>query len=265
MSDKNKKVFAILLIAGLLLIGASLFLFSKKQTNKQSQEQRLARLDNDSGSVTILRKNLTQKEIVENYNDLFDLDSVETSDTGSATVTVENFRVKLMSSSLITLEKVTDNVDHHILLILKRGDVKIENFGTEGELYIAKNGERVSAIDYNGSQLAYSPVEAATPTPTENKLSQTLSEEDIFAILNGHKTSFQKCYRQLIQTIPDAKGEVSMAFTIETTGKISGVQITSQNLTQEEFKRCLSDLLSRIEFKSFTGQPISTLFPLKFE
>ena len=203
MSDQNKKVFAILLIAGLLLIGTSLFLFSKKQTTKQSQEHRLARLDKDSGTVTVLRKNLTQKEIVENYNDLYDLDSVETSDTGSATLTIENFRVKLMSSSMATLEKIADNVNHHILLILKRGDVKIENFGTEGQLFIAKNGERVSAIDYNGSQLAFSPVEAPTPTPAENKLSQTLSEEDIFSILNGHKTSFQKCYRQLIQTIPD--------------------------------------------------------------
>ncbi len=56
-----------------------------------------------------------------------------------------------------------------------------------------------------------------------------------------------------------------MSFTIEKSGKISNPNVASSQLNDNEFKACLFEVLKRIEFKAFEGEPISTVIPLNFE
>lgn len=265
--NKNPLVFGFLLL-GLILVGLSTYFsfFSSKTIEK---EIHLARIDRESGKVYALRSGYTQKELIDKKVRLYNLDSVETMEIGEAVIAFESaYRVRLFNNTLVTLERVDDPQGFHVVLIIKRGEIRVENFGREGELFIAKNGDRVSATDYNGSPLAQAtvnppvPNEAfSNPAPAE----QGLSEEEINTVMNNHRTSFFKCYTQLLQKEPSAKGNVSLSFTIENNGKLSVAEVTASQLSNEEFKKCLLEVLRRIEFRSYKGPVISTLFPLKFE
>jgi hypothetical protein len=92
-----------------------------------------------------------------------------------------------------------------------------------------------------------------------------LTEKEIQETMNSHRTSFLKCYSGLLQKDAQAKGEATLTFTVENSGKLSAVEVTSSNLQQDDFKKCLIEVMNRVEFRPFDGSPISTLFPLKFE
>jgi hypothetical protein len=265
--NKNQMVFGILIL-GLILVGLSTY-FSFFANKTPEKDIRLARIDRESGKVYALRSGYTQKELVEKRVNLYNLDSVETLETGEAILAFESaFRIRLFNNTLVTLERVDDQQGFHVVLILKRGEIRVENFGRDGELFIAKNGDRVSATDYNSSPLAQAPVEPPKPNEAFETIApaeQGLSEEEIGTVMNNHRTSFFKCYTQLLQKDPSAKGNVSLSFTIENNGKLSVAEVTASQLQNDEFKKCLLEVLRRIEFRAFKGPAISTLFPLKFE
>lgn len=267
MPEKNQLVFGFLLL-GLILVGISTY-YSFFAPQEQVQEIRLGRIERETGKAYVLRNGYTQKENVDRKVNLFNLDSVETMETGEAILAFESaYRVRLSNNTLVTLEKIDDRESFHVLLIVKRGDVRVENFGREGELFIAKNGERISATDYNSSALARAPVEPPQPNEAFSNPApkdQSLAEAEIATTMNNHRSSFFKCYTQLLQREPSAKGNVSLSFTIENSGKLSVAEVTASQLTNEDFKKCLLEVLRRIEFRSFKGPSISTLFPLKFE
>ncbi|MEZ0392498.1 MAG: AgmX/PglI C-terminal domain-containing protein [Pseudobdellovibrionaceae bacterium] len=267
MPEKSQVVFGFLFL-GLVLIGVSTY-FSFFAPKPSVQEIRLARIERESGKVSVLRSGYTQKENVDRKINVYNLDSVETMETGEALLSFESaYRVRLSNNTLVTLERIEDQESFRVLMIVKRGEVRVENFGREGELVIAKNGERVSATDYNSSPLAQMAVEPMKPVddlPNPGPVHLGLTEDEIGTVMNNHRSSFFKCYTQLLQKEPSAKGNVALSFTIENNGKLSVAEVTASQMTNDEFKKCLLEVLRRIEFRSFKGPSISTLFPLKFE
>lgn len=266
MPDQKNQLVAGFILIGIALIGLSYYFSTRAQTATIA-ETRLARVEKNSGKVSVLRNGYTQRENIELRASVNNLDSIETTDLGEATLEFDSaYRVKILDNTLVTIEKVDDPDDYHIVLIVKRGDVRVENFGREEALFIAKNGERVSATDYNGSSLSQTPVVA--PTPVESMMSSDssgLSEEEITSTMNSNRTAFFKCYTQLLQKDPSSKGQVTLSFSIENNGKLSMSEVTSSTINDQDFKSCLISVLQRVEFKSFSGPAISTLFPLKFE
>jgi hypothetical protein len=82
--------------------------------------------------------------------------------------------------------------------------------------------------------------------------------------MGNHKNSFFKCYSRLLQKQNTAKGDVTLIFLIDNLGQISDLTIQTQ-LTDEDFKRCVRDVVGRIEFRPFDGPQISAFFPMKFD
>ncbi len=265
--NKSQLVIGFLLL-GLVLVGLSTY-FSYFAPKNTPTEIILAHVDRESGKAFVYRSGYTQRESIDRKTNLYNLDSVETQDTGEAVLSFESaHKVRLSSNTTVTLERVDDAQGFHVVLILKRGDVHVEGSGREGELFIAKNGERVSASDYNSSSLAQTAVKPPQPNEAfSNPVpeNQGLTEDEINTVMNTHRASFFKCYTQLLQTEPTAKGNVSLSFTIENNGKLSVAEVTASQLQNENFKKCLLEVLRRIEFRTFQGPQISTLFPLKFE
>lgn len=267
MTEKKTQLVIAFCAIGVLLLSAGLFLVKRGQTSAVG-EFRLARVERETGDVFTIRTGYAQREKVIARSPLYNLDSVETADTGDALITFESaFRVRVMENSLVTLEKVDDQESYHVVLIVKRGEIKVENFGRDGELVIGKNGERVNAADYNGSQLSLAP---AIPPQSLDSFSepikeQGLSGDEISATLAQNKTQFFKCYTQVLQKTPTAKGSVSMSFTVENSGKLSLAEITASEIQDDQFKNCLKEVLKRIEFKAFNGAPIATIVPMHFE
>ncbi|MEN0059172.1 MAG: AgmX/PglI C-terminal domain-containing protein [Bdellovibrio sp.] len=264
---KNNWLIPSLIVAGLLSVVLSLIIAS--QTERQKPGARpLARLQLNLGQASVLRQNLTQKEILTRRTTLFALDSVETGADGDVTMEFDSgHRIRVPENSLITIDAEADR----IVLIIKRGEVQVETFGRDDQVFISVEGVRWSAADYENNfkkQQSSDTLPDLVPTDTSStKSSNTpgLTSDFIQDTLKTQRNSFFKCYTQLLQKTPGVVGQASLSFTIERTGKVSQAEISSSSIADTNFKKCLVDAVKRVEFKSFEGDAISTIFPLRFE
>lgn len=274
---KAQKLHLVLgfLVAGVFFLFGSIFL-SLNSTNKSQTV--VGRIERETGKVTVLKNSLRQKTVVEKSLPLENLTIVETDDTGEALVSFENlYRIRIFENSAVGVEQ--RNLSIH--LILQRGNLRIENFGEENQLFVLKSGQKFTASDFNSLDQQSFANESRDSKSTQNQFSNTqiqsndlfqsdstpqgLTDDEISAELNSHKNYFFKCYTQLLQKQLDAKGDVMLNFTIENNGKISTSEVTSNQIQNPIFFKCLKEAIQRIEFKSFSGPSISTFFPLKFE
>lgn len=269
---KNSWLISSLILLGVLSVALSIFLST--QTEKQRPGAKmLARVELNIGKAFVLRKNLTQKDQLKTRTSLYSLDSVETAADGDATLEFDSaYRIRVLENSLITV----DQEGEHTVLIIKRGDVQVENFGREGTVYISQEGSRWEATDYEtvyrkkvaegGTDSVPSPDSApkattTTPPPSTDSLTASFIEDT----LKLQRNSFFKCYTQLLQKTPGVVGQASVNFTISPSGKVIQASIASSNLQDADFKKCLLEAVKRIEFQPFDGGNISTVFPLRFE
>lgn len=267
MLQKNNSITGLLFGLGLLLVLVSL-LFLKRWNESVTTGKVLARSQDIQGQVYLIKKFETQKNAVSNAFSLSSLDSLESASDGEALLDFPSgYRVRVLKNSLITLEESADQT----LLILKQGQIQVENFGRDGSLMISHNGKKQTANEFQIEQQNI-PQNSISPRPqtlsTEKKSeinNETLSQDDIQATLQKQKPMFYKCYTQLLQKKPGVTGQVSLAFVIERNGKISHPEISSSNITDSKFRSCLLEALARVDFRTFSGDPISTVFPLRFE
>lgn len=231
-------------------------------------QSRIGQVERTTGTVLLIRSGPAVKKInVGNLEFLSPTDSVETTEGSEARLVLENGAiVRLLAESLVNLERNEMSDGTHDVLVIQRGEIVLELPGKEGEFFISKNGKRIASTLYKDSTLASEPVER--PAPAEFLVTDSnvgLTEDEINTVVSGQKSNFTKCYTTLLQKDPQAKGELSLNFTIENSGKIGFVEINSAQLQNDEFKKCLSTVLSRVQFRTFEGSAISTFFPLKFE
>ncbi len=270
MLQKNNSWPALLLALGLLLVLIS-FLFLKKWNESATTSSVLARAEDIQGQVFLTKKFSSQKSKVVTPFSVSSLDTIETSSDGQLVLEFPSlYRIRLQANSLVTFEENNEQT----LLILKQGDFRVENFGREGSLMISKMGRRISATEFeleqqsknnpNSSALPSQTLSAGKPSPGASS-GESLSQEDIQGTLQKHKPMFFKCYTQLLQKTPGITGQVSFAFVIEKSGKISQAEISNSTMNDAKFRVCLLEALSRVDFRAFSGDPISTVFPLKFE
>jgi hypothetical protein len=268
MAKKNNWLIPSLIGLGVLSVALSLVVSSLTEKQKVATRP-LARVDLNLGKVFVLRKNMTQKETLTRTASLYALDSVETGPDGDATMTFDSaYRIRVQENSLITVD---EEYDRQVILI-KRGDVQVEGYGRDGTVMISRDGVRWTATDYetNYRKQANSPNLPDQAPSTEGYVgkksaSEGLTSEFIQETLRTHRNSFFKCYTQLLQKTPGVVGQAAVGFTIERTGKVSNPTVTSSTINDNNFKKCLIEAIRRVEFKSFSGDPISTVFPLKFE
>jgi TonB family protein len=270
---KNNKLILSLVVIGLLSLALSLFIST--QTEKTNPNvQAIARAQLNLGKAFILRKNLTRKEILTRKTSIFPQDSVETGADGDATLEFDSGdRLHLQEDTLVTI----DNENDRLVVIIKRGDIQVEAEGREGFVFISREGQRWSPADYESKyrkQQAASEnlPEGAPPAaasegigPGTSAPGTGLTQEFIQDVLRTHRPAFFRCYTQLLQKTPGIVGQVSVSFTIERTGKVSAAELASSTFNDAPFKKCVLEAIRRVEFKSFNGEPISTVFPLKFE
>lgn len=267
LMEKNKIPWVIgLLIFGLSALIISFWIDKRMHRDLEAQSQ-IGRVEKLYGQVSTFRAGSNQKRTVGQLEFLSSLDSVETADQSEARVSMDNSAVlKILPESLVTFER-TEMVDgYQDVLVLQRGEIRIEEPGRSGEFFISKNGQRVAAEQYHQLSISKEPV--ARPAPVETSVTEShsgLSDDEINSLVSAQRPNFMKCYTGLLQKDPQAKGELSLNFTIENSGKVGLIEVSSARLQNEDFKRCLSQVLTRVQFRSFSGSAISTFFPLKFE
>jgi hypothetical protein len=258
-------------LIGLGLVSLVLSIFLALHTGKQKPgEAPLARIELNSGKVFILLKNMTQKEILASKSSLFALDSVETGPDGEATMEFDSlYRIRIEENSMVTL----DLENERTVLIIKRGELHIDNIGRENTVFISRDGVQWDAHDYEqnyktqslSQTLPDTAPQSATPPTDRNSAEMGLNSESIQETIRQQRNSFYKCYTQLLQRTPGVVGNASISFTIQKSGKVSNADLAASSINDGHFKKCIIEVIRRTEFKSFAGDPISTVFPLKFE
>lgn len=268
-------------IAGLLLIIGS---FSMRLSKDERGDARpLAWTEPVFGTVTVKSRGDADGRELRKRGTVRKGDTVETMAESEVRLGFTGGEeLRLLENTVATL----DLEGGRPVLIVKSGHYDIEKTG-QGDMLLAQDGERhtlaelVQLADAKARSVSATPVTALTAKkakavssvpdprawPEEMKLERAkgLTPDYIRETLKSQQSLFFKCYTQLLQKKPGITGDASVTFVIERNGKVGPASIASSSLQDPLFKDCLVQAVKRVEFKSFAGEPVSTLFPLRFE
>ena len=253
------------LVPALILLGSGLIAISiwspKHQGARSSAENELAFVAETSGEVTVLNNEMPESVPVHVNSPLGAKDIVRTSENADASIKWKNegqFRIMEKSEVLI------DQLDNgQFLVVVRSGDIYVEKFGEKPSFWVRKDGQLQSSIDFALSDKSKL-TKLKDPVPAKTNDNQ-ISQLEIENLLNSKKTDFFKCYGQVLQRNAQAQGSVLIAFTILNQGQAAKVEISKSDINDASFKSCLTEVVARTQFKSFSGAPVTTVFPLKFE
>lgn len=244
---------------GILLILISVF-GTKSSDRSAVTENDLAFLNEKTGIVYVQNYEMPEPIILKSNFALHAKDSVRTENQSDALVQFSNegqFRLAENTEVLLDLQNTNEPV-----VIVKTGDISIERFGRAPSFWVRKDGQSLTAVDFALSDKKNAPkLKDPLPTKQETALTQT----DIEVVMNAKKTDFFKCYGQTLQKDPQARGQVLIGFKIEKNGQTAKIEISKSDIADNSFKTCLLEVVARTQFKNFSGEPIHTIFPLKFE
>ncbi|MBK7960302.1 MAG: AgmX/PglI C-terminal domain-containing protein [Bdellovibrionales bacterium] len=222
------------------------------------------------GEVYLFKSQPGIKEKMQGRQWVRSTESIETSEDAEAIIEFpSNYRLKINPQSIIYFEQ-SDEVSH---LLIKRGNVVVESYGREGSVLIAKDGFELNATEYAQYQervtnpSAVREVTAANIAKTsgQGQRGTCLTQKIIQDVLKNARGQFYKCYSQLLQKTPGIGGQSSLAFSILATGRVSQPEVSSSTLSDTQFKKCLVNVIERVEFPSFAGASVNTVFPIRFE
>lgn len=149
------------------------------------------------------------------------------------------------------------------VVVIRNGDIYIEKLGEAPSFWIRADGQIYLAADY--AILDKKRASYLKESSSEQTSKGHLSQIEIENTLSLKKNDFFKCYGQLIQKDPQATGLVLISFTIENHGKPKKVVISKSDIQDKNFQSCLQEVVVRSQFRNFSGTPVTTVFPLKFE
>lgn len=250
-----------IIILGLLLIVVSLVI--PDQSIDLLNKKFIATVVDINGSA--LTQGLDQIDSIQLKKDskIKNLDLIKTDASSDLLIVLTNtggeFRLQENSEALIE-----ETESGSVLVTVRQGDLMVYDFGKKPSFDIRKDGRQLSAMNYaltnekNADQIRKS---GKSFTIDETVLTQSRIEE----ILNSKKSDFFRCYGQLIQKTEQAHGQVILSFEISSIGKVTQVDVTKTDISDDVFKSCVSEVIARTQFPRFSGKPMTTVFPLKFE
>jgi hypothetical protein len=109
------------------------------------------------------------------------------------------------------------------------------------------------------------------------KVTDTLSDDEVRKYLRAQNGFFQRCYltymnragrvkSQQQPNAPEKRGTVTVAFTIEPSGKTSGAAVVRSDFKDPTLQKCIIEVIDRTPFRAFDGDPIDIAeFPIAME
>jgi hypothetical protein len=285
----------ILLIFALLILGASFF-WPQLWTIIQTKNS-LAVVTQVRGQAEKISVHNSVPEKIKKNTVIQTLETLIVGNNSDLTVRFhEGAEVKLSPGSLVNFSGRAKNPQMNI----KRGKLEIISISAQEKLWISQNGRTTKAQNYRteeepkGEALEINPVLNETEVQTDlNPISSIeggggVPENITSAIANvkrepakkeeqsqirtmisdrlaRQKTRIYRCYSQLLQKKPEAKGKLAVHFTVNSLGKVEDAEMASTQFEDENFHKCLIEVVKRTDFLPFKGSTMATLLPLKFE
>jgi len=91
------------------------------------------------------------------------------------------------------------------------------------------------------------------------------AKEGINKVVMGRMGALKFCYEKELQTYPDLEGKVTMTWTIEEDGAVSGVGATDDTLKSKRVTECLSQTISKLKFDKPQGGICVVRWPFVFK
>jgi hypothetical protein len=110
---------------------------------------------------------------------------------------------------------------------------------------------------------------SALPTPpaapaSAPAASDALPREVIQRIIQQHRGQYRACYERALGRNPSLTGRVKVRFAIARDGSVESVSDAGSNLPDREVVACVLRAFGTLAFPSYTGEPITVVYPLMF-
>lgn len=253
------------LVIGLIVCGIALILASvvlpQNKFNFSFNQVSLAQVIEKTGSAVLFPADSAAEYELKNKTTLNPKDTLRTADDSEVLLQFQNGgQLRVTSNSEVLLDQINES---QVVALVKSGDVLIEKLGQGSNYWIRKEGQLLSATDY--ALVDKNTHSVAGKKNASAEIEEQISQIEIESILSAKKTDFFKCFGQLIQRNPQATGQVLLSFTIERNGNTNKIEVSKTDINDASFKSCLVEVVARTQFRSFSGPPIATVFPLRFE
>jgi hypothetical protein len=83
---------------------------------------------------------------------------------------------------------------------------------------------------------------------TDKKPVPKIDKESIRNTIHNHTVGIKNCYEDLLQRNPEAKGKITLAWTISDGGKIKNLKFKKTNMAEEKFDACVLDYWKDVVF-----------------
>ena len=93
----------------------------------------------------------------------------------------------------------------------------------------------------------------------------SLDKDIIRRIVRAHINEVRYCYNQALAKDPNAKGRVSVHFTIDANGKITAAQVTESTLTDAAVGVCIARAVKGWTFPKPMGGLVTVTYPFVLE
>lgn len=258
------------LVPGLICVGTLLIIFSiwspKSQfslnpTIEKNSVTSLATAVEVTGDCQLSNNQMPSSIPLKLNSKINPRDIIRTGENSDAVIQLQNeAQFRLIDKSEILIDQLDNGAP---LIIIRSGEIYVEKFGNKPSFWVRKEGQLLSALDFALADKSHLN-KLKEPIPAQTETDQ-ISQTEIETILNNKKTDFFKCYGQVLQKNAQSRGSVLISFSIQNFGQTHKIEITQSDIDEPIFKSCLTEVVARTQFKKFSGNPITTVFPLKFE
>jgi len=170
-----------------------------------------------------------------------------------------------LNFNTFTKTELIDKKPEHIWLVYKNWHVE-PGYGVEvvdnknyQEITLPQESESLTNDTTLSNEAKSSEKEKATLSIDD----QESSLEEAIAI---KRPLLKRCYENYLKKNPQATGELTVEFTVQTSGKVSSSQIAKSSFINDSlFKTCIRDVFRKVKARSFSGEPLSVTYPIVFE
>lgn len=264
----------------------------------------LANIASQEGGVFVRRTGTADFIFAKQNTQILHQDQIKTERLSSTRIHFESgWVIELKENSLISLEFYRpESSTSPVLVTFIRGKYRLMEAGTAGLLFITQN-RKTSAPKSSGENiLTQQNAELPNSTlqnlakPNANNVSsnvkstiqsppilqtqkmpekisdaqkkqndETLSNDYIQKILSAQTASLQHCQLNSIKDHSKSEGLLLISLTISQNGRVSKTQVLQNESNNPDLASCVSSVISRLQFKSFTGLAISLTYPIHFK
>ena len=137
----------------------------------------------------------------------------------------------------------------------KRNSVQVGGYASG-----PKSNEKIGRINTDGNSTFI-----RTPSQREGSLGGGLAMSQVQAIIKKHQGELTYCYEKNLQTQPNLRGQVSVKFIINRSGRVSSAGIAHSSMRSPRVENCIARAFKRWKFpKPHEGVNVSVQYPIAF-